>query len=82
MGAAIALHYQGTTTVAESALPSGQSSAAAMSQQLARAAAAALPSVVTIMVTTSSGSGEGWGVVLRSDGTILTGRSGPPLSHQ
>jgi putative serine protease PepD len=31
-----------------------------------------MPSVVTITVTTASGTGEGSGVVLRSDGTIMT----------
>jgi putative serine protease PepD len=41
-------------------------------EQLARVAAAVQPSVVSITVTGSSGSDEGSGVVLRSDGTVLT----------
>ena len=72
-GAAIALHYAGnSTTVTISAPPAGQNIAAMPGQELARVAAAAMPSVVTIMVTTASGTGEGSGVILRSDGTIMT----------
>jgi putative serine protease PepD len=41
-------------------------------EQLARVAAAVQPSVVSITVTGSSGTDEGSGVVLRSDGTVLT----------
>jgi putative serine protease PepD len=73
VGAAIALHYAGnTTTVTASAPPAGQNTAIMPTQELARAVAGVLPSVVTITVTTASGTGEGSGVVLRSDGTIIT----------
>ena len=41
-------------------------------EQLAKVAAAVQPSVVSITVTGASGSDEGSGVVLRSDGTVLT----------
>jgi putative serine protease PepD len=73
VGAGIALHYAGKpTTVTVSGPPAGSGTAALPGQQLARAAAAALPSVVTITVTTSSGTSEGSGVILRSDATIVT----------
>ena len=42
------------------------------SEQLAKVAAAVQPSVVSITVTGADGSDEGSGVVLRSDGTVLT----------
>jgi putative serine protease PepD len=72
-GAGIALRYAGkTTTVTVSGPPAGPGTAALPGQQLARAAAAALPSVVTITVTTAGGTGEGSGVILRSDATIVT----------
>ena len=41
-------------------------------EQLAKVAAAVQPSVVSVTVTGSSGTDEGSGVVLRSDGTVLT----------
>jgi putative serine protease PepD len=72
-GAVIALHYaQPATTVTASAPPAAQHTAAQPVQELATAAAAVAPSVVTIAVTTTSGTGEGSGVILRSDGTIVT----------
>ncbi len=72
-GAAIALHYAGkTTTVTVSGAPAGRGTSPVPAQELAKVAAAALPSVVTITVTTASGAGEGSGVILRSDGTIIT----------
>ncbi|HEX2894352.1 MAG TPA: trypsin-like peptidase domain-containing protein [Marmoricola sp.] len=46
--------------------------AAAPSGSVEKVAAAVLPSVVKINVTGSSGSGSGSGIVLKSDGTILT----------
>ena len=51
---------------------SGSSSAAAPTQSLAKVAAAVQPSVVSITVRTAQGGGEGSGVVLSSDGVILT----------
>jgi putative serine protease PepD len=71
-GAALALHHDHSATVTSSTPRPQVSAATATGVQLARAAATALPSVVTIMVTTSSGSSEGSGVILRSDGTIVT----------
>jgi putative serine protease PepD len=41
-------------------------------EQLAKVAAAVQPSVVSITVSGSSGTDEGSGVILRSDGTVLT----------
>lgn len=41
-------------------------------EPLAKVAAAVQPSVVSITVDAQSGSGEGSGIILRSDGTILT----------
>jgi putative serine protease PepD len=41
-------------------------------EQLARTAAAVAPSVVSITVSTGNSTAEGSGVILRSDGTILT----------
>jgi putative serine protease PepD len=70
-GAALAVHYDGHTTTVVSAPPAstpGSTSTAG----LASVAAAVLPSVVTIAVTTSTQLGEGSGVIIRSDGTILT----------
>ncbi len=46
--------------------------AAAPSGSVEKVAASVLPSVVKINVTGSSGSGSGSGIILRSDGTILT----------
>jgi putative serine protease PepD len=58
------------TVVSSSVAPI--SGPAAPTQPLAQVAAAVQPSVVSIQVTGPGGSGEGSGVVLRSDGTILT----------
>lgn len=44
----------------------------ASASRLAMVAASVLPSIVTIMVTTSTQSGEASGVIIRSDGAILT----------
>lgn len=71
-GAAVALHYAGGTTTVTASAPPAAGGQSAASQSLAKAAAAALPSVVTIMVNTPGASGEGSGVILRSDGMILT----------
>ena len=71
-GAALALHYDGHTTTVVSAPPVSPASGTTATSQLAQVAASVLPSVVTIMVTTSTGSGEGSGVIIRSDGAILT----------
>lgn len=41
-------------------------------EPLAKVAAAVQPSVVSINVTTQTGAGEGSGIILRTDGTIVT----------
>ena len=51
---------------------SSSSSAGAPTQSLAKVAAAVQPSVVSITVQTAQGGGEGSGVVLSSDGVVLT----------
>ena len=71
-GAALALHYDGHTTTVVSATPASPPAGTAAASQLAEVAASVLPSVVTITVTTSTQSGEGSGVIIRSDGAILT----------
>ncbi|HLJ99117.1 MAG TPA: trypsin-like peptidase domain-containing protein [Streptosporangiaceae bacterium] len=70
-GAALAVHFDGHTTTVESA-PPVSTPASTAANGLARVAAAVLPSVVTIAVQTSTQLGEGSGVIIRSDGTILT----------
>jgi len=60
-----------TTAAASSPVLSG-SSAKQPTQDLAKVAAAVSPSVVSITFQSSAGSGEGSGIVLKSDGTILT----------
>src|SRR5450759_671750 len=74
-GAAVTARYVGgrTTTVTTSATPAGLTgTSSAPTEPLAQVAAAVQPSVVSVTVTTSSGGDEGSGVILRSDGTILT----------
>ena len=70
-GAVLALHYDGHTTTV-SAPPVSPAAGTKPTQALAKIAAAVLPSVVSITVTTASQAGEGSGVILRSDGTIVT----------
>jgi putative serine protease PepD len=70
-GAAIALQlddHRGTVT----ASPVVTGKAEAPTSQLARVAAAVQPSVVSIAVQAQGSSGEGSGVILTSDGTVLT----------
>ena len=71
VGAGLAMRYGagGATVVAASPLVTPSSTRA---QQLARVAAAVLPSVVSIEVTTASEASVGSGVILRSDGMIVT----------
>jgi putative serine protease PepD len=67
---------KGDDVAATSATASGpvkaSNAAAAPSGSVEKVAASVLPSVVKINVTGSAGSGSGSGIVLRSDGTILT----------
>jgi putative serine protease PepD len=71
-GAAIALRLDDRpAAVTSSAVVTGSGTAAPTSQ-LAKVAAAVQPTVVSIAVTGGGQSGEGSGVILRSDGTILT----------
>jgi putative serine protease PepD len=71
-GAALALHYDGHATTVVSTPPLSPVAGTASASDLAKVAASVLPSVVTIVVTTNTSSGEGSGVIVRSDGTILT----------
>jgi putative serine protease PepD len=72
----------GGSAIYEHSHPSGGSSIAQVNastasnsapvQDLAKVAAAVQPTVVSIQVTSSNGSGEGSGIILSADGTILT----------
>jgi putative serine protease PepD len=70
-GAEIALHRDGgsTPTVASGTVVKGGTSP---TETLAKVAAAVQPSVVSIKVTASGGTDEGSGVILTSNGAILT----------
>lgn len=70
-GAFIEHVYSGPAATAASTLPA-KPALPAPAESLAQAAAAAAPSIVLITVRTSSSAGEGSGVVIESDGTILT----------
>ncbi|MFP3901851.1 MAG: S1C family serine protease, partial [Acidimicrobiia bacterium] len=52
--------------------PPGEGAGSEPDEPLSRAAAAVLPSVVSITVESSQGEGQGSGVVIGEDGTILT----------
>ncbi|MGZ4593842.1 MAG: S1C family serine protease [Actinomycetes bacterium] len=71
-GAEIALHRDngasGTVTTSGTVVTGGTRP----TETLAKVAAAVMPSVVSIQVQTSNGSDEGSGVIMSSDGTILT----------
>ena len=71
-GALLAVHYDGHITIAVSAPPVSASAGSPAARGLAAVAAAVEPSVVTISVRTATSSGEGSGVIIGSDGTILT----------
>jgi putative serine protease PepD len=70
-GAEIALHRDAgtTTTVASGTVVKGGTSP---TETLAKVAAAVQPTVVSIKVAASGGSDEGSGVIMTSDGAILT----------
>ena len=70
-GAEIALHRDSgtTTTIASGTVVKGGTSP---TETLAKVAAAVQPSVVSIKVATSGGTDEGSGVIMTSDGSILT----------
>src|SRR3954468_3727359 len=67
-GAALEHHDAPVTSAATAPVTGGT----APTQPLAKVAAAVQPSVVSIQVSGNGESGEGSGVILRSDGTILT----------
>jgi putative serine protease PepD len=71
-GAAIALHFDHRSAAVTSSPVVSASTTAPPTSQLAKVAAAVQPSVVSIAVSAAGQSGEGSGVILRSDGTILT----------
>jgi putative serine protease PepD len=62
--------YGGSAPIAST--PPAKSAVPAPAESLAKAAATAAPSVVLITVATSTSAGEGSGVVIESNGTILT----------
>jgi putative serine protease PepD len=62
----------GTATTSLSANPAVGSQADAPDEPLSQAAAAVLPSVVSITFESNGGAGQGSGVVISSDGQILT----------
>ncbi|MGH9192493.1 MAG: S1C family serine protease, partial [Acidimicrobiales bacterium] len=62
----------GTATTSLSAAPTSGSQAGAPDEPLSQAAAAVLPSVVSITFESNGGAGQGSGVVISSDGQILT----------
>ncbi len=70
-GAEIALHRDGgsTTPIASGTVVKGGTSP---TETLAKVAAAVMPSVVSIQVAASGGSDEGSGVIMTSNGSILT----------
>ena len=75
-GALLALNLDdndnGTATTSLSATPASGSQDNAPDEPLSQAAAAVLPSVVSITFESNLGAGEGSGVVISSDGQILT----------
>ena len=71
-GAAIAVHNDGHTTTVVSGSPASGSSGNSAASGLAAVAAAVEPSVVTISVQTGTSTGEASGVIIGSDGTIVT----------
>jgi putative serine protease PepD len=62
----------GTAATSLSAAPTSGSQAGAPDEPLSQAAAAVLPSVVSITFESNAGAGQGSGVVISSDGQILT----------
>jgi putative serine protease PepD len=62
----------GTATTSLSASPASGSQDNAPTEPLSQAAAAVLPSVVSITFQSNLGAGEGSGVIISSDGQILT----------
>jgi putative serine protease PepD len=74
-GALVALSLDddgGSTPVASSLSPTVAGDADTASEPLSQAAAAVLPSVVSISFESSQGAGSGSGIVISSDGQILT----------
>ncbi|MCW2546176.1 MAG: HtrA2 peptidase [Mycobacterium sp.] len=62
----------GTKTVITSSAPAAVGGSSAPTEDFAKVAAAVMPSVVSITVQTNNGGDTGSGVILRSDGTIVT----------
>jgi putative serine protease PepD len=71
-GALVVDDNSGKPTVVTSAAPVDIKGQAAPAETLAKVAAAVQPSVVSITVQAGSGGDTGSGVILRSDGTIVT----------
>ncbi|HZD01406.1 MAG TPA: trypsin-like peptidase domain-containing protein [Actinomycetes bacterium] len=71
-GAYVADRLEGRAAVSASPTVSTASAGSATSGSLASVAAAVAPSVVSVVVQTAGRQAEGSGVILRSDGVILT----------
>ncbi len=71
-GAEIAQHNQPAAVVFGSSSAQTTSTSTAPTEQLSKVANSVLPSVVSINVRSSTESDEGSGIILRSDGVILT----------
>ena len=75
-GALLALNLDdddaGTATTSLSAAPTSGSQENAPDEPLSQAAAAVLPSVVSITFESNLGAGQGSGVIISSDGQVLT----------
>jgi putative serine protease PepD len=72
VGVGAALQHDGSTSSSLATAPSSARDLSAIPTSYAGIAAKVLPSVVNINVTTASGGDTGSGVILRSDGYILT----------
>jgi putative serine protease PepD len=71
-GALVATRDQSPAPGVVTGSPKTVSTGTAPTEQLAKVAAAVQPSVVSINVTTQGGGDEGSGVIVRSDGMVLT----------
>ncbi|HEY3685413.1 MAG TPA: trypsin-like peptidase domain-containing protein, partial [Streptosporangiaceae bacterium] len=71
-GAAVALHYGGGATTLPAVQPAQGTSNTTGGTTVAKVAKAVSPSVVAITVDVANGEVQGSGVIMKSDGTILT----------
>ena len=71
-GAAVALHYGGGSSALPAVQPARGTSNSTAGDSVAKVARNVMPSVVAITVPVSDGEVQGSGVIVKSDGTILT----------